>query len=62
MVVDQHVDRGRTAAEMNDPKADVVSRQYQKYRYPGPIQDLEGLAAEQLAVVRSQSRTSGVLA
>src|SRR5690348_15098959 len=26
---------------MNDPQADVVSRQYQKYRYPEPIQDLE---------------------
>lgn len=26
---------------MNDPKADVVSRQYERYRYPEPIQDLE---------------------
>lgn len=26
---------------MNDPQADVVSRQYQKYRYPEPIQDLQ---------------------
>jgi SAM-dependent methyltransferase len=32
---------GGTAADMNDPQADVVSRQYQKYRYPEPIQDLE---------------------
>ncbi len=26
-----------------DPRADVVSRQYSRYRYPRPIQDLEGL-------------------
>ena len=26
---------------MNDPKADIVSRQYERYRYPEPIQDLE---------------------
>ena len=26
---------------MNDPTADVVSRQYERYRYPEPIQDLE---------------------
>jgi len=26
---------------VNDPKADVVSRQYERYRYPEPIQDLE---------------------
>ncbi len=26
---------------MNDPKADVVSRQYERWRYPEPIQDLE---------------------
>jgi SAM-dependent methyltransferase len=41
MVVDQHCDLEESAAEMNDPQADVVSRQYQKYRYPEPIQDLE---------------------
>lgn len=41
MAVDQHFDREGTAAEMNDPQADAVSRQYQKYRYPEPIQDLE---------------------
>lgn len=26
---------------MNNPKADVVSRQYERWRYPEPIQDLE---------------------
>lgn len=26
---------------MNDPRADVVTRQYEKYRYPEPIQDVE---------------------
>jgi SAM-dependent methyltransferase len=26
---------------VNDPRADVVTRQYQKYRYPEPIQDVE---------------------
>ena len=26
---------------MNDPRADVVSRQYERWRYPQPIQDLE---------------------
>jgi SAM-dependent methyltransferase len=26
---------------VNDPKADVVTRQYERYRYPQPIQDLE---------------------
>ena len=25
----------------DDPRADVVSRQYERYRYPPPIQDLE---------------------
>jgi len=40
VVVDQHFDLEGSAAEMNDPQADVVSRQYQKYRYPEPIQDL----------------------
>ncbi len=31
---------------MNDnPRADVVSRQYERYRYPQPIQDLEGWLA-----------------
>ena len=28
-------------AELNDPRADVISRQYERYRYPQPIQDLE---------------------
>jgi SAM-dependent methyltransferase len=27
----------------NDPRADVVSRQYERWRYPEPIQDLEAL-------------------
>jgi SAM-dependent methyltransferase len=26
---------------VNDPRADVVTRQYEKYRYPEPIQDVE---------------------
>jgi SAM-dependent methyltransferase len=26
---------------VNDPRADVVTRQYERYRYPQPIQDLE---------------------
>ena len=25
----------------NDPRADVVTRQYERYRYPHPIEDLE---------------------
>ena len=29
----------------NDPRADVVSRQYERWRYPQPIQDLEAWAA-----------------
>jgi SAM-dependent methyltransferase len=28
-------------ADVNDPKADIVSRQYERYRYPEPIQDLD---------------------
>jgi len=32
--------KGATA-DVNDPKADIVSRQYERYRYPEPIQDLE---------------------
>jgi SAM-dependent methyltransferase len=28
-------------ADVNNPQADVVSRQYQRWRYPEPIQDLE---------------------
>jgi SAM-dependent methyltransferase len=30
---------------MNNPKADVVSRQYERYRYPEPIQDLKAWLA-----------------
>jgi SAM-dependent methyltransferase len=33
--------REGATADVNDPKADVVSRQYERYRYPQPIQDLE---------------------
>jgi SAM-dependent methyltransferase len=33
---------GATAAVNDNPRADVVSRQYERYRYPQPIQDLEG--------------------
>src|SRR6201989_3037945 len=29
----------------NDPRADVVSQQYERHRYPQPIQDLEKWAA-----------------
>jgi SAM-dependent methyltransferase len=29
------------SADVNNPKADVVSRQYERWRYPEPIQDLE---------------------
>ena len=29
----------------DDPRADIVSRQYQRWRYPHPIQDLEGWVA-----------------
>ena len=30
------------SAEVNDnPRADVVTRQYERYRYPHPIEDLE---------------------
>lgn len=31
----------------DDPRADVVSRQYERYRYPEPIQDLEAWLAHQ---------------
>jgi SAM-dependent methyltransferase len=32
-----------TAQETGDPRADVVSRQYERWRYPLPIQDLEAI-------------------
>jgi SAM-dependent methyltransferase len=36
------VHREGATAEMNDnPRADVVTRQYERYRYPQPIEDLE---------------------
>lgn len=37
--VPKHVSDG----EKSDPRADVVSRQYQRWRYPLPIQDLEAM-------------------
>ena len=40
------VDREGTTSEVNDdPRADVVSRQYERWRYPRPIQDLDAWAA-----------------
>jgi SAM-dependent methyltransferase len=40
------VHREGASAEVNDnPRADVVSRQHERYRYPQPIQDLEGWLA-----------------
>ena len=30
----------------DDPRADVVTHQYERWRYPQPIQDLEGWAAD----------------
>jgi SAM-dependent methyltransferase len=39
------VDRQGASAEVkDDPRADVVSRQYERWRYPQPIQDLDGLS------------------
>ena len=36
------VHREGASAEVTDnPRADVVTRQYERYRYPQPIQDLE---------------------
>jgi hypothetical protein len=38
------VGRGRAGADMKaDPRADVVTRQYERWRYPRPIPDLEAL-------------------
>jgi SAM-dependent methyltransferase len=38
------VEEGGTSAEVKtDPRADVVSRQYERWRYPRPIADLEAL-------------------
>jgi SAM-dependent methyltransferase len=36
-----HIDREGAIADVNDPQADVVVRQYEQWRYPQPIQDLE---------------------
>jgi SAM-dependent methyltransferase len=36
---------GATTAMSDDPRSDVVVRQYERWRYPRPIQDLEGWAA-----------------
>jgi SAM-dependent methyltransferase len=43
---DPTVEREGATAEVNDnPRADVVTRQYERYRYPQPIQDLEAWLA-----------------
>jgi SAM-dependent methyltransferase len=34
-----------SSTEKSDPRSDVVSRQYERWRYPQPIQDLESLPA-----------------
>jgi SAM-dependent methyltransferase len=39
--VTRHVDREGATVDVNNPKADVVTRQYERWRYPEPIQDLE---------------------
>ena len=33
--------RGASAEVNDNPRADVVTRQYERYRYPQPIEDLE---------------------
>ena len=41
-VTSETVHREGASAEVNDnPRADVVTRQYERYRYPQPIEDLE---------------------
>jgi SAM-dependent methyltransferase len=35
-------ERGRPAAVKDDPRADIVSRQYERHRYPPPIDDIDG--------------------
>ena len=37
----KHVEREGATAEVTDPQADVVVRQYERWRYPQPIQDLD---------------------
>jgi SAM-dependent methyltransferase len=36
---------GASGGTKNDPRADVVTRQYERWKYPEPIQDLEGWIA-----------------
>jgi SAM-dependent methyltransferase len=46
ITLDQRLTAKEPATEMSDdPRADIVSRQYQRWRYPHPIQDLEGWVA-----------------
>jgi SAM-dependent methyltransferase len=40
-IVEAFSDKGATAEMTTDPRADVVSRQYERWRYPEPIEDLE---------------------
>ena len=40
----------------DDPRADVVIRQYERWRYPKPIDDLEVWVKEQLGMVRPRPR------
>jgi hypothetical protein len=37
----KHVEREGAIAGVTGPQADVVVRQYERWRYPQPIQDLE---------------------
>ena len=46
----------------NDPRDDVVSRQYERWRYPPPIQDLEAWVAIRLGMVRPQPRSPDFVA
>jgi SAM-dependent methyltransferase len=40
-MIHRYIDREGASADVNNPQADVVSRQYEQWRYPQPIQDLE---------------------
>jgi SAM-dependent methyltransferase len=39
-ITTRHVD-ARSTEDVNNPQADIVTRQYERWRYPEPIQDLE---------------------
>ena len=41
IMIRRHIDHKGAIADVNNPQDDVVSRQYQRWRYPEPIQDLE---------------------